>query len=135
MVSCDNAHACHPNHPEFSDKNHTVWMNNGIVIKYNANQKYCTDAVSSSLVKVLCKRAEVPFQFYANRSDILGGSTLGNIANTHLSMKTADIGLAQLAMHSAMETAGKDDTLYLTKLLKEFFASTLEQSQDNSYKI
>lgn len=135
MLSCDNGHAVHPNHPELTDKNNSVSLNGGIVIKYNANQKYCTDAVSASLVKVLCKRAGVLYQGYANRSDIAGGSTLGNIANTHLSMITADIGLAQLAMHSSFETAGKDDTMSLCKLLDEFFTSTLEITEDNSYKI
>ena len=135
MLSCDNGHAVHPNHPELTDKQNAVKMGEGVVIKYNANQKYCTDAVSSSLVKVLCNRADVPYQAYANRSDIAGGSTLGNIANTHLSLLTADIGLAQLSMHSAFETAGKDDTLYMTKLLSEFFSSSLEISEDNSYKI
>lgn len=135
MLSCDNGHAIHPNHPELTDNNNCVRMNGGVVIKYNANQRYCTDAISSSLVKVLCDRAEVPFQAYANRSDISGGSTLGNIANTHASMITADIGLAQLAMHSAFETAGRDDTEYLYKLLLEFFSSSLSRVDDSTYKI
>ena len=135
MLSCDNGHAVHPNHPELTDKNNSVKMNGGIVIKYNANQRYCTDAVSSALVKTLCRRAEIPFQAYANRSDIAGGSTLGNIANTHLSMITADIGLAQLSMHSSFETAGKDDTEYMQKLLFEFFSSSLIISSENSYTI
>ncbi len=135
MLSCDNGHAVHPNHPELTDKNNSVKMNGGVVIKYNANQRYCTDAVSSSLVKVLCNRAQVPCQAYANRSDIAGGSTLGNIANTHLSMITADIGLAQLAMHSSFETAGKDDTEYMKKLLSEFFSSSLNVCKNNSYTI
>ncbi len=135
MLSCDNGHAVHPNHPELTDKNNSVRINGGVVIKYNANQRYCTDAISSSLVKVLCDRAEVPYQAYANRSDIAGGSTLGNIANTHASMITADIGLAQFAMHSAFETAGKDDTEYMYKLLLEFFSSSLSHPGDNIYKI
>lgn len=135
MLSCDNGHAVHPNHPELTDKNNCVKLNGGVVIKYNANQRYCTDAISSSLVKILCNRARIPFQAYANRSDIAGGSTLGNIANTHLSMITADIGLAQLSMHSSYETAGKDDTEYLYKLLCEFFSSSLSSVDDNFYKI
>ncbi len=135
MLSCDNGHAVHPNHPELTDKNNAVTLNGGVVIKYNANQRYCTDAVSSSLVKVLCDRAQVPYCAYANRSDIAGGSTLGNIANTHASMITADIGLPQLSMHSSFETAGKDDTEYMYKLLCEFFSSSLSSVDDNTYKI
>ncbi|MBQ2943294.1 MAG: M18 family aminopeptidase [Ruminococcus sp.] len=126
MLSCDNGHAVHPNHPELTDKNNSVMPNGGIVIKYNANQKYCTDAVSAALVKLLCKRAQVPFQEYSNRSDLPGGSTLGNIANTHASMLTADIGLAQLAMHSAFETAGSKDTEYMSLFMSEFFSSSLK---------
>lgn len=135
MLSCDNGHAVHPNHPELTDKNNSVTLNGGVVIKYNANQRYCTDAVSSSLVKVLCDRAQVPYCAYANRSDIAGGSTLGNIANTHASMITADIGLPQLSMHSSFETAGKDDTEYMYKLLCEFFSSSLTRIDENTYKI
>lgn len=135
MLSCDNGHAVHPNHPELTDKNNGVRINGGVVIKYNANQRYCTDAISASLTKLLCKKADVPYQEYANRSDIAGGSTLGNIANTHTSMITADIGLAQFAMHSAFETAGREDTEYLYKLLLEFFSSSLIQVDANSYKI
>lgn len=135
MLSCDNGHAVHPNHSELTDKNNSVRINGGIVVKYNANQRYCTDAVSSSLVKVLCDRAQVPYQAYANRSDITGGSTLGNIANTHTSMITADIGLPQLAMHSAFETSGKSDTEYLYKLLVEFFSASLVILDDRTYKI
>lgn len=135
MLSCDNGHAVHPNHPELTDKNNSVRMNAGVVIKHNANQRYCTDAVSSALVKTLCKRANVPYQSYSNRSDIAGGSTLGNIANTHLSVITADIGLAQLAMHSSFETAGKDDTAHLKNLLKAFFSSSLKTIDNNTYTI
>ncbi len=135
MLSCDNGHAVHPNHPELTDKNNCVKPNGGVVIKYNANQKYCTDAVSSALVKLLCKRAGVPFQEYSNRSDLPGGSTLGNIANTHLSLITADVGLAQFAMHSSLETAGSKDTEYMFAFLKEFFSSSLSRSEDGAYSI
>ncbi len=135
MLSCDNGHAVHPNHPELTDKNNAVKLNGGIVIKFNANQKYCTDAVSASLVKVLCKYADVPYQEYSNRSDIPGGSTLGNIANTHISLATADIGLAQLAMHSAFETAGAQDTQHMINLLKHFFSMSLTSIKDGEYQI
>lgn len=122
MISADNAHAVHPNYGEKADPvNHPV-LNGGIVIKYNANQKYCTDAVSGAFFKDLCSRAEVPYQTYVNRSDIPGGSTLGNISNTQAAVNTVDIGLPQLAMHSPYETAGVKDTWYLTRVLEEFYS-------------
>lgn len=126
LVSCDNAHAVHPNHGEYADKNHSVYMNKGIVIKYNANQKYTTDALSDALFRLICEKANVPVQSYANRADMLGGSTLGNISNTQVSLNTVDIGLAQLAMHSALETAGAKDTEYMAKALEVFFSSSLK---------
>lgn len=126
MVSCDNAHASHPNHPEYSDKNHTVYMNEGIVIKYNANQKYTSDAVSAALFKLICDEAKAPVQYYANRADMPGGSTLGNIANTQVSLNTVDIGLPQLAMHSSFETAGKKDTKYLIRALSVFYTKAIK---------
>ena len=135
LVSCDNAHALHPNHPEFSDKNHTSLMNEGIVIKYNANQSYTTDAVSAAAFKLICREAKVPCQAYANRADMPGGSTLGNIANTQVSLNSVDIGLAQLAMHSALETAGAKDTDYLIKALTVFFTKSFKKSADGEYKV
>ena len=123
MVSADNAHAVHPNHPEKYDKQNRAYMNHGVVIKHNASQKYTTDAVSSARFTLLCERAEVPVQHFVNRSDLPGGSTLGNISNTHVSMDTVDIGLAQLAMHSVYETAGTKDLEYLIRALKELWNS------------
>ena len=121
MISADNAHALHPNYTEKADPvNHPV-INGGIVIKYNANQKYCTDAVSAAVFKDICKRTEVPCQTFVNRSDIPGGSTLGNISNTQVAMNTVDIGLPQLAMHSPYETAGTEDTWSLIKAATVFF--------------
>lgn len=133
MVSCDNAHSIHPNHPEYADKNHTVHMNGGIVIKYNANQKYTSDAVSVALFKMICDEAGVPTQYYANRADMPGGSTLGNIANTQVSLNTVDIGLAQLAMHSSFETAGKDDTEYMIRALTAFYSKGI-RATDAGYE-
>ena len=121
MISADNAHALHPNYTEKADPvNHPV-INGGIVIKYNANQKYCTDAVSAAVFKDICKRTEVPCQILVNRSDIPGGSTLGNISNTQVAVNTIDIGLPQLAMHSPYETAGTEDTWSLIKVATVFF--------------
>lgn len=125
MLSCDNAHAVHPNFADKSDGTNRVYMNGGVVIKYNANQRYTTDAVSEAVVKYVCKKAGVPYQMYANRSDIAGGSTLGNLSNEKVSLNTADIGLAQLAMHSAYETAGSRDTEYMVKLTSEFYKSEI----------
>ncbi len=123
MISADNAHAVHPNHPEKADPTNRPYLNGGIVIKYHGSQKYTTDAVSAAYMKNLCRQAEVPYQTYANRSDILGGSTLGNISTAHVSVACVDIGLPQLAMHSAVETAGLKDTAYAVKALRVFFSA------------
>lgn len=121
MVSADNAHALHPNYTDKTDPTNHPVLNKGIVIKFNANQKYCTDAVSAAIFKELCTKAGVPYQTFVNRSDIAGGSTLGNISNTQVPMNTVDIGLPQLAMHSPYETAGVKDTEYLVRAAQEFF--------------
>lgn len=121
MVSADNAHALHPNYTDKTDPTNHPVLNKGIVIKFNANQKYCTDAVSAAIFKELCTKAGVPYQTFVNRSDIVGGSTLGNISNTQVPMNTVDIGLPQLAMHSPYETAGVKDTEYLVRAAQEFF--------------
>lgn len=135
LLSCDNAHGVHPNHPEYMDKNHAVYPNGGIVIKYNANQKYTSDAVSAALFQLVCEETGVPFQRYANRADMPGGSTLGNIANTQVSLNTVDIGLAQFAMHSAYETAGAEDTAYMVRALAAFYGKCLRTSADGSYRL
>lgn len=135
MVSADNAHALHPNYGDKSDPTNKVYMNDGIVIKYNANQKYTTDAVSASIFKSICDSVNVPYQTFTNRSDILGGSTLGNISNAHVSLNTIDIGLAQLAMHSTYETAGAKDVTYLIDALKAFYNTSIEQVEDGQYII
>ena len=122
MISADNAHALHPNYADMTDPVNHPLLNEGIVIKYNANQKYCTDAVSAAFFKDLCDRADVPYQTFVNRSDMAGGSTLGNISNTQVPMNTVDIGLPQLSMHSPYETAGVKDTSYFIKVAEEFFA-------------
>ena len=121
LISADNAHAVHPNHPEKADPTNRPYLNGGIVIKYHGSQKYTTDALSAARMKDLCTRAGGPFQTYANRSDIAGGSTLGNISTAHVSVSSVDIGLPQLAMHSAVETAGSRDTEYAVRALQVFF--------------
>ena len=122
MLSADNAHAVHPNHTEKADPSNRPYINEGIVLKFNANQKYCTDGVSAAMFRDICKKAGVPVQTFANRSDMAGGSTLGNISNTQVALNTVDIGLPQLAMHSPYETAGVKDTEYLIRATAEFFA-------------
>lgn len=121
MISADNAHAVHPSHADKADPSNRPCLNGGIVLKFNANQKYCTDGVSAAMFRDICTRAGVPVQTFANRSDMAGGSTLGNISNTQVSLNTVDIGLPQLAMHSPYETAGAEDTGYLIRAAKEFY--------------
>lgn len=121
LISADNAHAVHPNHPEKADPTNRPYLNGGIVIKYHGSQKYTTDAVSGAMMKDICNQAKVPYQTYANRSDILGGSTLGNISTAQVPVSTVDIGLPQLAMHSAYETAGAKDVEYMVKALACFY--------------
>lgn len=127
LISADNAHAVHPNHPELEDPTHRPVLNGGIVIKYSANQKYTTDAVSGAIMQELCRRAVVPVQLFYNRSDLPGGSTLGNISGTQLSIRTADIGLPQLAMHSSYETAGVLDGRDLADVCGLFFRESLPE--------
>ena len=134
MVSADNAHSIHPNQPEKGDPTNRPYMNQGIVIKYSANQKYTTDAVSGALFKSLCEKAGVPYQTFLNRSDMLGGSTLGNISGTQVALNTVDIGLAQLAMHSNYETAGSKDTAYLAEAAKVLFSTSVHGSGDGDYR-
>lgn len=122
MLSADNAHAVHPNHPEKTDIENCVYINEGIVVKSHAGQKYTSDAVSIALFRDICEKANVPIQFFANRSDEAGGSTLGNISSQKVSINAVDIGLPQLAMHSAYETAGVKDTYYMIKAMKQFFS-------------
>ena len=121
LISADNAHAVHPNHPDKTDPTNRCYLNGGIVIKYHGSQKYTTDGVSGSYIKHLCNKAGVPFQTYANKSDMVGGSTLGNISTSHISVSSVDIGFPQLAMHSAMETGGVRDTEYGVRLLELFY--------------
>mgnify|MGYP004565172811 CR=1 FL=1 len=135
FLSCDNAHAVHPNHPEYADANHSVYPNRGIVIKYHASQKYSSDAVSAGIFAKLCRDAKVPVQYYANRADMPGGSTLGNIANTQISLNTVDIGLAQLAMHSALETAGAYDTEQMIQALTYYYGKSIRMEADGCYRV
>ncbi|MDE6636497.1 MAG: M18 family aminopeptidase, partial [Lachnospiraceae bacterium] len=133
LISVDNAHATHPNLPGKSDEEHPVTINGGVVIKHNANQKYTTTGLTSAVFEKLCKRADVPVQHFANRADVAGGSTLGNLLSRQVSMPMLDIGLAQLAMHSAVETAGTDDACYMYRALKAFYDSAVCQTDDGRF--
>ena len=125
LVSCDNAHAVHPSHPEVADEGARPVLNGGIVIKEAANQHYCTDAFSRAAFAAVCDRAGVPYQSFANRSDTAGGSTLGNLSNIQVSMHAVDVGCPQLAMHSSYETAGARDVDLAVRALAAFYATGL----------
>ena len=133
MVSADNAHAVHPNHPEYADATNAPVVNNGIVLKFNANQKYTTDGVSAALLRKVCAEADVPVQTYYNRADLPGGSTLGNISLSHVSVPSVDIGIGQLAMHSCYETAGVKDVGYLVDAMTAYYGKTLLCPADGNY--
>lgn len=126
MVSCDNAHAVHPNFPEKSDQTNCCFLNGGVVIKSHAGQKYTSDGMSIAVFKGICEAAGVPVQYFANRSDMTGGSTLGNIAMAQVSMNAVDIGLPQLAMHSSYETAGAADTEYMIRAIRQFYSCEIK---------
>ena len=135
LVSADNAHAVHPNHTDKADPTNRPYLNKGIVIKYSANQKYTTDAVSGAIMRAICRQADVPCQTFANRSDLPGGSTLGNISQSQVALNTVDIGLPQLAMHSPYETAGAKDTAYLIEAAKVLFSSSVEGRGNGNYRL
>ena len=128
MVSADNAHAVHPNHPEYADPKNAPVLGGGVVLKFNAAQHYTTDGVSAAIFRKICGRAGVPVQTYYNRADLPGGSTLGHISLNHVSVPTADIGMAQLAMHSCYETASTADVIHLEKAMTEYYGTTLRES-------
>ena len=135
LVSADNAHAVHPAHPELSDGAERPVLNGGVVLKYNAGQKYTTDAVSGAVFREVCRAAGVPVQRYSNRADLPGGSTLGNISSAHLSIPSVDIGLPQLAMHAAYEVAGSRDTALLVRAMAEYFSRSFRYLPDGSMQL
>ena len=135
MLSADNAHAIHPNHPEYSDPSNAPMPGEGVVLKFNANQKYTTDGVSAAVFRKVCALAGEPVQTYYNRADLAGGSTLGNISLAHVSVPSADIGLAQLAMHSCYETAAVRDVEALQRVMQTYYGCTLEITGDGFVKV
>lgn len=135
MLSCDNAHACHPNHPEKHDEANRCWLNRGITIKEAANQHYCSDAFSRAAIAAVLDAAGVPHQTFANRSDMAGGGTLGNLSNMQVSMHGVDVGLPQLAMHSAYETAGARDVELGVDALAAYFRCDLHIDGADSFEL
>ena len=130
LVSADNAHAVHPAHPEYADANEAPVMNGGIVMKYNASQKYTTDAVSAAVFRQICEEEGVTLQRYSNRADLPGGSTLGNISTAHVSVHSVDIGLPQLSMHSACEVAGARDIEDLVKVMTSYYSRSFSDGAE-----
>lgn len=135
MLSADNAHAAHPNFPQKADPCAPVHMGEGVVLKYNASQKYTTNAVSGAIFKEICRKAGVPVQVFTNRADEPGGSTLGNLQSHTLPIPMADIGLAQLAMHSAVETAAVADADHMINAVAEFYRVHLRALGDGTYTL
>lgn len=135
MLSADNAHATHPNFPQKSDPCAPVCLGGGVVLKYNASQKYTTNAVSGAIFRAICEKADVPVQVFTNRADEAGGSTLGNLQSHTLPIPMADIGLAQLAMHSAVETASVADAEAMTKAVAAFYRVHLRALGDGTYTL
>ena len=135
LLSADNAHAVHPNHPEKTDAENRSFLNHGLVIKENAAQKYTTDAMSRAVIREICTRAGEPYQQFANRSDLAGGSTLGNLSNIQVSLHAVDVGLPQLAMHSCYETAGVKDTYSAVRVFTEYFRTDIRIENDERFVI
>ena len=130
QVSAHNGHALHPNHPELADPNNAPVIGGGVVLKFNANQRYCTDGASAAIFRKVCAGAEVSVQTYCNRADMAGGSTLGNISLSQVAVLSVDIGLPQLAMHSCYETAGVADALALQTAMAAFYGTTMTATSD-----
>ena len=120
MISCDNAHALHPNFQDKHDAAHGPALNGGPVIKVNASQRYATNSATAALFRDLCREAEVPVQSFVTRADMGCGSTIGPITATELGVPTLDVGVPQWAMHSIRETAGSQDVAYLARVLAAF---------------
>lgn len=133
MVSADNAHGVHPNHPEKAALTSRPKLGGGPVIKHGP--RYATDSASAALMQRLFKAAGVPSQCYFNHTNVAGGGTLANISGTQVSMHAVDVGLAQLAMHSACETAGAADTDYLIRTMEVCFSAALRETGTEQFAI
>lgn len=121
LLSADAAHAQHPNKQEKSDLTDVVYINRGPVIKHSSDKKYSTDSISSAYYETICNSVQIPVQHYHNRSDMLSGSTIGPVSITQLSIRTVDIGIPILAMHSIRELGGVLDNYHLMKSFEQFY--------------
>lgn len=128
MVSADNVHARHPNHPELADSINAPVLGGGVAVKYNANKRYVTEAQSDAIFRTLAEVAGAKLQSYSNRPDQIGGSTLGAISGTHVSVPAVDVGIPQLAMHSATETVAASDVSDMVKILTELYSSGISKT-------
>ncbi len=135
FVSCDNAHAVHPNHPEKSDPTNRVRLGGGVVIKHHAGGNYTTDAVSASVFKLVLEKSSVPYQEFYMRSDMPCGSTLGAISSMSVSIPSVEVGLAQLAMHAATETMAIEDYLRLVEALSAFYRTDIQMNDDGVIRL
>lgn len=127
MISLDNAHGVHPNHPELSNPAAAPLLGGGIAVKYHANQFYTTDAVSDAVIRTIAKNADAPIQSFATRADMLSGSTLGSVATTRLPIPSVDLGIPQLSMHSSTETCALSDVESSERLLEKFYSSKISR--------
>ena len=121
MISVDNAHGIHPNYADKHDDNHGPILNQGPVIKTNANQRYASNSETSAAFRYLCEEADVPVQSFVVRSDMACGSTIGPITASEIGVRTVDVGVPTFAMHSIRELAGRWDAFYLYRVLREYF--------------
>jgi len=121
MISTDNAHAVHPNYADKHDHNHGPVMNGGPVIKVNASQRYASNSETQAMFRHLCELEQVPVQSFVTRSDMACGSTIGPITAAAIGVRTVDVGIPQLAMHSIRELCGAKDPEYLWRVLKRFY--------------
>ena len=135
LVSADNAHGLHPNHPELADPQNAPVVGGGVAVKFNATLRYTTDGLSAALLRKAFAKAGVSTQTYYNRADMPGGSTLGCIALSHVSVPSVDIGLPQLAMHSAYETCALSDARDLEKAMAAYYGCTLEIGENGAVNL
>ena len=125
LISADSAHAVHPNFEQLSDPENRPSLNRGLVLKFQAGQRYATDAVSAAVFKQICRKHELPVQEFTNRQGSRGGTTLGNLSVSQVPLRTVDIGLPQLAMHSCYETIGASDPAVLAEFSRVFYQEPL----------
>lgn len=133
-LSADNGHALHPNYTEKADPTNRPVMGGGVLLKYSANQKYTTDGLSAAVFKTILEQNGVPFQVFTNHSDVAGGCTLGNLSTRQVSLCTADIGAAQFAMHSPVETCSSKDALSLILAAKAFTVQRRKSSPTEAFR-